>query len=128
MDPQQELQFLPEQMNQMQHYAEVLQQQLNEIEDSIVAIDDLSSVKEGVEMFVPLTNGVFIKANFLKTDSLLVNVGNNVMVEKNPQSTKKLLEKQKDELTDYQDQIMQQLSSLYQRYVELQISSGQGEK
>lgn len=128
MNSQQELQFLSEQMNQLQHYSEVLEQQLQEIEDSILAINELVNINNGEEMFVPLTNGVFVKANFLKSDSLLVNIGNQVLVEKDLESTKTLLGTQKIELEKYQDQMIQQLSSMYQRYVELQISAGKGEK
>jgi len=54
---------------------------------------------------VPIGFGSFVKANLVNTDTIVVGVGAGVSVEKNIDDAKSFLEKRKDELTKYQEQL-----------------------
>ncbi len=58
----------------------------------------LDEIKENKEIFVSLGAGIFLKAKILNTNKLLVNVGNNVFVEKTPEEIKKLIDEQIEEI------------------------------
>ncbi len=108
-------------LNELQAYSEALQEQIIELDDSLKAIDEIQSVNDNEEMFVPLTRGVYVKARFVKDDSFLVNVGNKVVAEKKLDDTHKLLEEQKALTEKYLDEILKEISYYYQEYVKLQL-------
>ena len=91
MDEQQlmQLQQLSGQLQQMQGYMQMLEEQTQEIARAINSIDELQGVKKGTEMYVPMTNGIMIKAKVEDASKFLINVGNDVVTEHTPSQAKK---------------------------------------
>ena len=102
--------------------AQVLQQQLINIEEQIKQLDvqeaelnlaiesiqELNKIKDEEESLVPIVNGVFVKAKLKKPDELIVNVGSNVLVKKSVDETKELIRQNISEIRKYKEKLSKQ--------------------
>jgi len=126
-DKQQEIQAkymqfqqLQAQIKQINEHLEKISERIQEVDTVIQAIKDVSEIKEGSEVLVPVSNGVFIKANTKNTNEFLVNVGSKSVVKKDREGVEKLLERQKEELAELQMTMMNDLNTAETSAVELQ--------
>ncbi|MBN2881285.1 prefoldin subunit alpha [Candidatus Woesearchaeota archaeon] len=106
-----ELKSLDEQMRKVEKELSTVNSQLAEVEQIQKWIDEISKSSNS-ECFVPLTNGIFVKAKILDSDEFLMNVGSKVCVPKSKIDAIKLLDEQKVELENYRLQLSNQLSNL----------------
>ncbi len=118
-NPEAELQLLNSQ-------AQMIAQQLDHIESSLLeieyvknALDEMKKTKEGSELLAPLSSGIFVKATAQPVDTLLVNVGNGVVVEKSIADTKALLDERVYEMTGVRETLMTQLQKIEQQLIKL---------
>ena len=91
-------QVLSQQLQHIEEYIENAGKQVDQIDQVIEALDQIDECKGGEEALLPISNGIFIKGTFGKDKKLLVNVGENTVVEKTIAETKKLLLSQKEEI------------------------------
>jgi prefoldin alpha subunit len=115
-----ELQILDQQMKQIQKQVEAAERQAAEIEEVQKSLDELGSSKIGSEMFVPISNGIFLKAKLEDNKSLAVNVGSNTVVKKDIPSTKAMLDEQATDLRKFQAELAGQFEKMAERAAELQ--------
>ena len=85
-----ELQMIEQQMKQIQKQAQLVDSQMNELAVAHQALDDIKKTKPGTKILVPISNGIFAKAEIKDNEDLIVNVGANVIVNKDFESTKGL--------------------------------------
>ena len=104
-----EFQMLSQQMQQMQQQASVLSHQANELKALSKNLSEISQTDENSEMFTNLGIGVHIKSTVKDIKKLLVNVGANTFVQKTPEETVKLVDKQAEELEKFLENMQQQL-------------------
>lgn len=104
-----ELQIIDNQIMQIQKQIKQLDDSLMEIEFIRMNLDDFKKMKKGSEIFAPIANGIFVKAELKENDELLVNVGNNVVVKKNVEETKKLLSDQLNEIIKARNEMVNNL-------------------
>lgn len=104
-----EFQMLDQQIKQLQKHMQNLDAQIDEIMAIKQALDEIKEVKEGTEILVPITNGIFIKALAKDTTVMHVNVGFNTNVEKSVEETKKLMNDQMMEVHKQHDMVSMQL-------------------
>jgi prefoldin alpha subunit len=104
-----EFQMLDQQIKQIQKHLQTLEGQIDEIMAIKDALDDVQDVKEGTEILVPVSNGIFVKAIVKDTKRLQVNVGFNVNVEKSVEETQQLMNEQLKEIHQQHDTISVQL-------------------
>jgi len=107
-----EYQAIESQMQQMQKQLEAIEGQMMEVALVGQGLEDLEKVKEGTEVLMPFSNGIFTKASLKKGDTLFINVGSNVVVEKTLEETKKLMEKQSQEILRVRNSIVEKLQEL----------------
>ena len=107
-----EYQMLDQQIKQLQKHLEVVTSQLMELSVTSNSLDEFEKIKSGKEIFVPLSSGIFAKASIDSTSELLVNVGANVVVQKNVPSTKKLIHNQIGEIKKIHEQLVDDLEKL----------------
>ncbi|MBW2996240.1 prefoldin subunit alpha [Candidatus Woesearchaeota archaeon] len=96
-----EMQMLSQQMQQAQKQIEMVNNQINELNLTKEALDDISKTKEGTEIRVPLASGIFIKANLTDNKDVIVNVGAGTSVKKTIPEARKLIDDQLKEITDF---------------------------
>jgi prefoldin alpha subunit len=103
------LQMLAGKMKQLEEQVQAVSERLaliREVEDSL---DELKSAKADVDALVPVSEGIFVKASIKDANSLIVNVGSGVCVEKTPDETKELLNQRSSELSGHRTQLMAEL-------------------
>jgi len=110
-----EMQMINSQMRQLQQQAEILEQQCVELERAQLALDDLTKAKVGSESFVTLAPGIFSKAKLESADTVIVNVGASVFVEKNAAQTCKEVGAQVQELRAIQQEFAMQQEQLTEK-------------
>ncbi len=115
-----EMQMLDQQMKQMQKQAEAIEKQAAELEEVQQSLDDLANSKQGADMFVPISSGIFLKAKLDDNAKLAVNVGSGTVVSKDIPSTKAMLEEQANEMRKFQKEINTQFDQMAGRMSELQ--------
>ena len=115
-----EMQYLAQHMELVQQQVEKINGQMEEIMLTKSSLVEFSSVKKGKEMMVSVSNGIFAKASLIDPEKLLVNVGNNVVVEKSVEDTINLLDEQLMELGKYQMQLTAQQQTLSRKVEEVE--------
>lgn len=99
-------------MQQIQQQAEALEEQANNLDETIANLGEISTVKAGTDILVPVANGIFVKATIQNTNELLVNVGAHVNLQKNVTDVQQLVSKQANEIRHVQSQLADQLKTL----------------
>ncbi len=98
-----EYQVLEQQMKQVEEQNQTLQKQIEDLNGIKEAIESMEKTKIGSELFVPISAGIFIKAEIKQNNELLVNVGDNVVVPKSIKDAITLVEKQEKEIQKYKE-------------------------
>ena len=113
-----EFQTIQQQLEQINQHLEQLQEQLSELEISINAIETIAETPLQNEFLAPIANGIFVKAELANNNTLIVNVGSNVTVEKSIPETVELLKQQQIEISQKAQEatmVIQELSAYAQR-------------
>lgn len=121
-----EYQLIDQRIKQLQQQMQTAEQQLIEIMATLQSLDEFALLDEGSEILVPVNNGIFTKARLKKENKLLVNVGASVVVDKSIEDTKKLIEKQEQDMEKIRDQIAENINMLVEKatVLEKELSSG----
>jgi len=115
-----ELQMLDQQMKQVQKQVEAIEQKTAELDEVQQNLDALAASKPGSDMFVPITNGIFLKARLEDNKKLAVNVGGSTVVSKDIPATKALLAEQATDMRNFQAELVQQFEKMAERAAQLQ--------
>ena len=98
-DRYRQLQMIQQQAEQIAEYVQKLQMQLQEIDNSLEALQELKNTAINTEILAPVANGIFLKASLQDNQKLVVNVGAEVTVEKTIPEVITLLQEQKEKIT-----------------------------
>ena len=115
-----ELQMLDQQMQQFQQQIQQLDEQIMELAYTKQSLDELKEVKQGTEIFVPVSPGIFAKAKIEDPSELLVNVGSSTSVKKSIDDTKKIIDEQQDELAQIHVQLNQSVNKIAEKAMQLE--------
>jgi prefoldin alpha subunit len=115
-----EFQLLEQQMKQTQKQLQLLEEQVVELIVTHQGLEDLKHVKEGSEILVPVSSGIFAKARLESVDKLILNVGANTAVPKTIEETQETLNKQMTEIQGLQTQLIEAHQKLEQHMDTLQ--------
>ncbi|MBI2659140.1 prefoldin subunit alpha [Candidatus Woesearchaeota archaeon] len=116
-----EFKMLDNYIKQLQSQLEMVTHQLIELNSTNSSLNEFAKLDAGKEIFVPLSSGIFAKASIKDTSKLLVNVGANVAVKKDIESTKKLIEKQMEEIKKIQKQMANDLEKMTHHAAQLEM-------
>jgi len=116
-----EIQQVTAQLQQLQGYMQMLDEQFEEVKKAKSNVTEMATIKNE-EILVPIANGMFAKATLHAGSPLIVNVGANTLVEKDAAGATKILSAQEKEMEGVIEELTQQFSTTYQRYIELQLS------
>lgn len=104
-----EFQMLHSNIKQLEKQNEVLEKQLMELLMANQSLNDMKKTKKGTEILVPLSSGIYAKAELKDNENFIVNVGANITVNKDLESTKKVIENQIDEMQTIQRSLVEEL-------------------
>lgn len=117
-----EMKMIEEQMKEIHKQAQVVEQQLMELMATTQSLEDFKKTDKGDEVLVPISSGIFAKAELKDNKEFLVNVGADTVVVKDIDSTKRLMEKQVEEMRELHAKINMQMQK-----IALHASSIEGE-
>ena len=115
-----EFKALEQYIKQLQSQLELITHQLMELNATNKSLEEFNRLDAGKEIFVPLSSGIFAKASIKETSELLVNVGANVAVKKDIEGTKKLIQKQMEEIKKIQNQMVNDLERMTDHAAQLE--------
>jgi len=115
-----ELQLLEQQMKQLQKNAKLLDGQLEELYSVLQNIDDFRNVAKKTPLWIPLSSGIFAKAELSENTELMVNVGADIAVKKSIPDAKSLVQSQMDDLRKVHNQVMEELQRIAVRAMGLE--------
>ena len=107
-----EMKTIEEHMKEVQKQAQMVEQQLAELITNEQSIEEFKKAKKGDEILVPISSGIFVKAELKDNNEFLVNVGADTVVKKGIDSTKELMEKQVEDMRELHVKINMQLQRL----------------
>ncbi len=116
-----EYQAIDQHIKQLQKQLEALTNQLMEMNSTRLSLEDLDKIKQGKEIFVPISSGIFAKGEIKNTSELLVNVGAGVVLKKDMISTKKLIQNQIDEMKKLHQKMISELEKMATKAAELEV-------
>ena len=96
------------------------------MDNSIAAVQQLAHVNVPHEFLAPLANGIFVKGNITETQTLLVNVGAEVAVEKTIPQVVAMLTAQKKMIAQKAASTDQRLQELTAQAVKIYEEVEQG--
>ena len=106
-----EFQELDQQIKQLEQQNNQLSTQLTDLTATVHNLDDIKSIKNGTEILVPISGGIYAKAELKDNKNFIVNVGSNVTTVKDVDSTKKLIETQINEIKKLQIRLIEELQN-----------------
>lgn len=107
-----ELQMLDQQMKNVQKQVEAIEQKASEVEETQQSLDSLATTPTGTDMWVPLANGIFLKAHLAENSKLGVNVGSNIVATKDIPSTKAMLAEQAKDMRTFQADLIAEFEKM----------------
>ena len=115
-----EFQLMEQQIQQMDNNMQNIEQNIKDIDSILKTLDDFSKLKKGDKLMVPVANGIFAESTLTGTGKLKVNVGSNIVVDKDVEETKKMMSEQVVELENYKAETVHYYDQMYQKMQLLQ--------
>ena len=115
-----EFQVLSSSIQQLEKQSAALESHLLELMTTKQSLHDMENVKPGTEILVPLSAGIYARADLKENDKFIVNVGSNIALSKSLASTKKIIEDQVTEIKKLQVSLSQELGMNTAKAAELE--------
>ncbi len=122
-----DIQKLSTQFQQLQYQADALTEQLNMVSASLAdsgkainTITGFEGVEDGHEILIPIGMGTNIMAKLSKPDTVIMEIGAGISLEKDLENAKKSLEIQKEELTKFHQSTQNNLDQILTKMQEIE--------
>lgn len=109
-----EFQMLEQQIKHLEKQSNTLKNHLLELISTTQSLEEIKNVEEKTEILVPISTGIYAKAELKDKNSFIVNVGANIAATKDLESTKKIISEQIKEISEVHENVAQEL----QRHLE----------
>ncbi len=120
-----ELRMASVQIKQLQEQLEALYAKRQELETAITSLDELKGSQKKAKMLAPVTEGMFLSATLESNEELIVNVGGNVCVKKTIEEAKGMLKERLQDLSGYQESMLEELNKLTDQATGIEAELGQ---
>ncbi len=107
-----EMQVLDAQIKQIQKQMASLEGQEEEMREVLNCLSDFSGLENDKDMYVPLTSGIFVKAQIKDTSHILMNVGSGTVVKKSIAEGKTMIAKQLKEVEKVKEQLLAEFQKM----------------
>ena len=116
----QQMQVLDYQAKQLQKIVENIDAQLMEMRNTSDALKEFEKLKINDEILFPVANGIFAKGKLTDNQTLRINIGSDVVVEKSVSETIVMMDSQYKEIENYRIEVMLQLQKFIDKIDDLQ--------
>lgn len=110
-----ELQIVTQQMKQIQKQIMLLNNQMVELTLLHQNMKEFKEIKEGTNILVAIGSGIYANAELKNNQGFLVNIGANVVVRKDVDSTREIIKQQTEEIKGVHEQMVAELRGLYEQ-------------
>lgn len=93
-----QLALLDQELKKVEEQYRLLDQSITNIEVTKLNLDEVKKIKN-TEILASLAEGIFVKAKIDKIDKVFINVGKGIIIEKNINEAKEILNKRVEELS-----------------------------
>ncbi len=111
--------YLAAQFDALQKEAARLEQILTETMVTQNALKELEKQKEDKEAMIPAGSGVFVKGVIPKTKTVMANIGENVVVEKEIKEVLEMLKQKEEQIRNNMKAVENSIINLRKEYAEL---------
>ena len=112
--------MLEQQIKQLEKQSNSLNNHLVELMSTSQSLEELKKVGEKSEILIPISTGIYAKAELKGKDSFIVNVGANIAINKDLESTKKIISDQVKEIGQVHENVSQELQNHIQKAVSME--------
>lgn len=129
-----ELREAQQRIEALERQTEVINNSINEIENTTETVKGMEEMKSGTEILVPIGSGSYVTAEVKNPDRILSNLGADLVAERKPEEVTKLLEKQKKDFENSLQQTQEKIEELKDKIEELRpkaqelMAKAQGEQ
>jgi prefoldin alpha subunit len=116
-----EFQMINQQIKQLEKQSTALNNQLMELLSTDQSLDEMDKVNENSEILVPLSTGIYARAQLKHSNSFIVNIGANVAMDKDLNATKGVIQEQVMEIRKLQESLMNELQVHTQKSSSLEL-------
>ncbi len=110
-----EFQILEQQIKQLEKQGNTLKNHLLELVSTSQSLEDMKQVEEKAEILVPISTGIYAKAELKDKNRFIVNVGANIAISKDIESTKKIIVGQIKEISEVHEKVDNELQQHIQK-------------
>lgn len=110
-------QMLKQQLNGLISQKSLLEKNIEMIRETIENINDISSIKEGQQIFSSVGSGVYVKAELKDCKNVIINIGSEIMIEKPIPQAILILEKKIEEIKKLIEEINKQIT-IFEKEIE----------
>ena len=103
-------------LENMHEHVQMLEKQKSELEYVDSSLEQMKDLNSGAEILVQLASGIFATAKLDKIESLRVNVGADIVVEKSLNDTKLIIKDQIAQITDVHRRLTLQIAGLVEQF------------
>ncbi|HDQ16424.1 MAG TPA: prefoldin subunit alpha [Bacteroidetes bacterium] len=94
-----------EQINQLDMQSQYLQAAVMDYNKAKITLENLSKTDDDSETLIPIGGGAFVYASLKNTSKVLIDIGSDLVAEKNFEGAIKKIEKRIEELQKNQDRV-----------------------
>ncbi|MBU5678552.1 MAG: prefoldin subunit alpha [Candidatus Aenigmatarchaeota archaeon] len=102
-------QMLKQQLNALNSQKSLLEKNIELMNETIENMKEINSLQEGKEILSSIGNGVYVKAELKNNKNVIIEIGNDIMIEKSIPEAILLLEKKKEEASGIIEKIDRQI-------------------
>ena len=115
-----EFQIIGQQVGKIREQLQQIDQQLVELDNVRESLEELKEVREGADLYVPMSSGIFLRAKAGDTGKVVLNVGASVAVEKTVAEAQQLISDQMEQAGNVREQMLANLNKFLEKAKELQ--------
>jgi len=94
-----------EQINQLEMQSQYLQAAAMDYSKAKITLENLSKTDDGTETLIPIGGGAFVYASLENTSKVLIDIGSDLVAEKNCEDAIKKIDARLEELQKNQDKL-----------------------
>lgn len=113
-------QLLKQQINAMVEEKSNIDEKLSELAVSAQALESLSELPKGGEMWSSLGGGAFVRSDIKDTENVMVGIGAGIVAKKSRKRASEILKERFEELRKLQLHLMEQVTDYAQRIEDLE--------
>ncbi len=119
------VEYYKEQLQSIDQQFSYLQAAVMDYNKAKITIEQIGEANEGTEILIPIGGGTFSFAKAKDTKKILTEVGAGIVLEKNPEEAKKIIDRRIEELQKNQETLSKMSKNIQQQLEEVSTKAQQ---